>query len=49
MRNTAAIEHADTLVQEEKWYELRQLIGGWLEPEIADLLFELPTAKRAIL
>ncbi|MCC6264257.1 MAG: magnesium transporter [Bryobacterales bacterium] len=49
MRNTAAIEHADTLVQEEKWYELRQLISGWPEPEIADLLFELPTAKRAIL
>ena len=49
MRNTAAIEHADSLVQEEKWHELRQLIGGWPEPEIADLLFELPAAKRAIL
>lgn len=49
MRNTAAVEHADTLVQGEKWYELRQLIGGWPEPEIADLLFELPATKRAIL
>lgn len=49
MRNAAAIEHADFLVQEEKWYELRQLISGWPEPEIADLLFELPAAKRAVL
>jgi magnesium transporter len=49
MHNTAAIEHAETLVQEGKWYELRQLISGWPEPEIADLLFELPPANRAIL
>ncbi|MDZ7639909.1 MAG: magnesium transporter [Bryobacterales bacterium] len=49
MQNSAAIEHAESLVQEEKWYELRQLISGWPEPEIADLLFELPAAKRAIL
>jgi magnesium transporter len=49
MHNTAAIEHAETLVQQGKWYELRQLISGWPEPEIADLLFELSPANRAIL
>lgn len=49
MQNTAAIEHAEALVQEEKWYEVRQLISGWPEPEIADLLFDLPASQRAIL
>ncbi len=49
MQNTAAIEHAETLVQEEKWYEVRQLIREWPEPEIADLLFDLPATQRAIL
>lgn len=49
MQNTAAIEHAEALVQEEKWYEVRQLIRDWPEPEIADLLFDLPPAQRAIL
>jgi magnesium transporter len=49
MQNTAAIEHAEALVQEEKWYDVRQLISEWPEPEIADLLFDLPAAQRAIL
>jgi magnesium transporter len=49
MQNSAAIEHAEALVQEEKWYEVRQLISEWPEPEIADLLFDLPAAQRAIL
>ncbi len=49
MQNIAAIEHAEALVQDEKWYEVRQLIRDWQEPEIADLLFDLPAAQRAIL
>jgi len=49
MQHEAAMEHAEALVQDEKWYEVRQLISEWPEPEIADLLFDLPPAHRAIL